>query len=177
MKVPRSVHPSPNPLPQGEGAFPSPPPLEGGGRGEGSSAESSTTEKIRLLNHARTMRQVPTPAERRLWRALRNRQLHGLRFRRQAPIGPFIVDFFCPECCLIVEVDGATHADPAADASRDAWLRSRGLRLVRFWNNDVMGNMEGVLHRIAEACSASAPTPPPTPSLKGRGSSFLAPSP
>ena len=108
---------------------------------------------------AKTMRQEMTKAELRLWLRLRKPGLPGLRFRRQTPIGSFIVDFFCPERKLIVEVDGDQHAFPTGeqtDAARDAWLREHGYRVVRFWNRDVMTNIEGVCTSIAAAASGSA---------------------
>jgi very-short-patch-repair endonuclease len=118
-----------------------------------------------LLNYARTMRQQPTPAERKLWQALRLKQI-GRKWRRQAPIGPYIVDFYCPDLRLVVEVDGATHGEPASDKLRDAWLNARGFTLLRFWNNDVMANLPGVLERIA-----AYPSPNPLPQGEGAFSS------
>ena len=97
---------------------------------------------------ARELRQSPTDAEICLWSRLRRRQLGGFRFRRQQPIGPYIVDFFCPEARLIVEVDGGQHANSAADEIRTRWIEERGYRVIRFWNNDVLGNTEGVLLNI-----------------------------
>jgi dTMP kinase len=139
--------PPPGPLPQGEGEqrrrVSSPPPLAGGGRGEGAARA--------ILAHARTMRQQPTPPERQLWRALQSKSLAGLKFRRQAPIGRYIVDFCCHEAKLIIELDGVTHIDPAADAARDAWLQGRGFQILRFWNNEIMANLEGVLQTILAA--------------------------
>jgi very-short-patch-repair endonuclease len=89
--------------------------------------------------------------ERRLWRALRSRRFGDYKFRRQQVIGPFIVDFVCPERSLVVEADGGQHAcDAASDRRRTEFLRARGYRVLRFWNNDVLTNLEGVLQRIAE---------------------------
>ena len=96
------------------------------------------------------MRGEPTPAERARWRALRNDQLHGLTFRRQAPIGHYIVDFFCPTARLIIEIDHETHADPTRDATRTQWLEAHNLRILRFRNNEVLANLDGVLLTIAE---------------------------
>ncbi len=107
------------------------------------------------------MRGEPTPAEKVLWRSLRARQT-GVKWRRQAPIGPFIVDFFCPQAHLIVEVDGATHADDA-DRDRDAWIRARGYRVLRFWNNEVLGNPDGVLRLISDTAAGGPPPPPGKP--------------
>lgn len=112
------------------------------------------------------MRRQPTTAEALLWLGLRNRQIGGLKFRRQAPIGPFIADFFCPSARLVVEVDGITHAEPATDAGRDMWMREQGLRVLRVWHDDVMRNLEGVVESIrAIACEPL----PLAPSPKGRG--------
>ena len=101
---------------------------------------------------ARELRRQLTDAERRLWNRLRRNQLDGHHFRRQRPIGPFIVDFVCMAKCLIVEVDGGQHADRAKeDASRTAYLEKKGYRVLRFWNNDVLVNAEGVLEVIRSA--------------------------
>jgi very-short-patch-repair endonuclease len=87
-----------------------------------------------------------------LWQAPRSRQLGGAEFRRQRPVGPYIVAFCCLERGLVVEPDGGQHAvQAAADAGRDAWLSRQGLRVLRFWNHDVLNNTEGVLQRIEAA--------------------------
>ncbi len=91
-----------------------------------------------------------TDAERRLWAALRARRLRHLKFRRQHPLGPFIVDFACIEHSLVIEADGGQHVDSEADARRTAWLESRGWRVMRFWNNDILANPEGVQEAILE---------------------------
>jgi very-short-patch-repair endonuclease len=106
---------------------------------------------------AKTMRRTMTSEERILWRYLRKPGIPGLRFRRQAPIGPYIVDFFCPLVRLVIEVDGGQHALSSRDEVRDAWLASRGYRVLRFWNNDVAGNIEGVCTAIARAASEPPP--------------------
>ena len=80
--------------------------------------------------------------------------LRRLQFRRQAPIGPYIADFFCPAARLVVEIDGATHTDSVADAARDRWMHAQGLVVLRFWGDDVAGNLEGVLERIRELAAA-----------------------
>jgi len=113
------------------------------------------------------MRRQPTTAEALLWLGLRNRQI-GLKFRRQAPIGPFIADFFCPSARLVVEVDGITHAESSTDAGRDAWMREQGLRVVRVWHDGVLRNLEGVVVAIRAAACEPLPL---TPSRKGRGDS------
>src|SRR5579864_2156041 len=99
----------------------------------------------------RKLRANPTDAEICLWSRLRRKQLEGFRFRRQQPIGPFIVDFFCPEAKLIIEVDGGQHDNDAArDAARTRWLEKAGHRVVRFWNYDVLTNTDGVLLTILD---------------------------
>jgi very-short-patch-repair endonuclease len=94
------------------------------------------------------MRSAPTDAERRLWRLLRDRRLSGLKFRRQVPVGPYIVDFLCVAARLIVEADGSQHAENARDEVRDAYLTREGWKVLRFWNHDVLRNRESVLDTI-----------------------------
>jgi very-short-patch-repair endonuclease len=100
---------------------------------------------------ARQLRQRSTDAERRMWSALRNRRLMRYRFRRQHPLGDFIVDFACTEFQLAIEVDGGQHSDNAVDTSRTAWLQSQGWKVLRFWNNDVLSNTNGVIETILRA--------------------------
>jgi very-short-patch-repair endonuclease len=101
---------------------------------------------------ARIMRKNPTDAEKKLWSLLRLKQLDGHRFRRQAPIGLYIVDFFCPEARLIIEVDGGQHGTAKEyDEARTTWLSQQGHRVIRFWNNDILQNPDGVLLRLREA--------------------------
>ena len=109
---------------------------------------------------ARRLRLSPTDAEIRLWSRLRRKQLDGFRFRRQHPLGPYVADFFCAEGRLIVEVDGGQHA--ADSDTRTRWLVGRGYRVIRFWNNDVLANTDGVLLAILDALhqSPSLPLPP-----------------
>ena len=104
--------------------------------------------KSDLTSNARKMRKLPTEAERVMWRLLRNEQLDHMKFRRQTPIGPYIADFVCFDRKLIVECDGGQHADSAHDAKRDAWLRSQGFTILRFWNGEVIENPRGVLDTI-----------------------------
>ena len=92
-------------------------------------------------------------AERVLWYNLRARRFYGWKFRHQVPIGPYVVDFLCPERRLIVEIDGDTHS-ALQDAGRDAWLAAHGYRIVRVSNLDVLTNLEGVLDRLAMELSA-----------------------
>ncbi len=96
---------------------------------------------------AKELRRDMTEAEKLLWSRLRARALDGHYFRRQAPIGPYIVDFVCHGRSLIVELDGGQHGD-GRDAERSRWLHSRGYRVVRFWNNEVMANTDAVLRSI-----------------------------
>jgi very-short-patch-repair endonuclease len=91
------------------------------------------------------MRSISTDAERKLWLLLRDRRLDGIKFRRQVPFGPYILDFVCFEHRLVVEADGGQHAGSATDLTRDAKLQSEGFKIVRYWNNDVLKNPEGVL--------------------------------
>ncbi len=92
-----------------------------------------------------------TDAERRLWAALRDRRLQSYKFRRQHPIGRFVVDFACTKHRLVIEADGGQHNESTADLRRTAWLESEGWRVIRFWNNDILANTEGVLSTILQA--------------------------
>ena len=115
--------------------------------------------------HARRLRREATDAERRLWYYLRNRRLGGLKFKQQETIGPFIADFACIECKLIVEADGGQHSD-ARDAARTDYLESLGWRLLRFWNNDILQQTDAVLQTILAACierQKGKPSPCPLP--------------
>ncbi len=106
------------------------------------------------LQQARALRQSPTTAEQLLWRHLRNRQLAGTKFRRQHPLGPYILDFVCLEQGLVVEVDGGQHADlqaQAYDRQRAVWLRQQGLRVLRFWNHEVVQQTNEVLAHVLQA--------------------------
>jgi very-short-patch-repair endonuclease len=99
-------------------------------------------------HRARELRRNMTDAERLLWRALR-RHLLGAHFRRQVPLGPYIVGFACLRHKLVLEIDGGQHLGSAADSVRDHWLKERGFRVLRFWNHEVMKNERGVLEVIA----------------------------
>jgi very-short-patch-repair endonuclease len=116
------------------------------------------------------LRTTSTDAEKRLWSRLRNRQLGGVKFVRQFPIGPYFADFTCREAMLIVELDGGQHAESAHDVRRTAYLDAQGYRVQRFWNNDVLKNTDGVLAAIAAALAAADELPlTPTLSPEGRG--------
>lgn len=89
-----------------------------------------------------------TEAEDRLWQELRGRRLDGIKFRRQVPVGRFVADFICADALPIVEVDGSQHADSVHDRERDAELKRRGFRVLRFWNDDVLREMNSVCDTI-----------------------------
>src|SRR5579863_8269125 len=105
-----------------------------------------------IHDYARQLRRDQTDAEARLWYRVRERRLEGFRFRRQFPIGNFMVDFCCGEQWLVVEVDGGQHMErEAADRSRSQLIEARGYRVLRFWNSDVLSNLDGVLEQILAA--------------------------
>lgn len=109
-----------------------------------------------------------TDTERKLWQALRGKQLDGQRFRRQVVIAPYIADFLCLEKRLIVAVDGGQHQEAGEyDAQRDEYLRVRGYQVLRFWNNEVNENLVGVLETILAALTAPHPNPPPPHAEEG----------
>ena len=115
--------------------------------------------------NARLMRKTPTDAEKHLWRHLRLRQLDGHRFRRQHPISRYIVDFICLEKKLIIELDGGHHSQQTQlDAERSTWLESGGYRVLRFWNNQVLQETEGVVQSILIALGNYYPLPQSSPS-------------
>lgn len=116
---------------------------------------------MKQVTKARALRKRSSDAERLLWSRLRNRRLFGLKFRRQEPIGEYIVDFVCREQNLIIELDGGHHQEQIApDLRRTAWLNSRGFRVVRYWNNDVLRDLDSVLESIRLALE-SQPSPSP----------------
>jgi very-short-patch-repair endonuclease len=119
----------------------------------------------RIHQVARTLRRNLTPAEKKLWGCLLESQLEGFQFRRQFPIGDFIVDFCCRERRLIIEIDGVQHGDDAVVVARDQrrteLLKQRGYRVVRFWNEEVLTNLEGVVEQILVELRQPPPTPPP----------------
>lgn len=128
----------------------------------------------RLTPYAKRLRSNSTDAERLLWSRLRANRLAGFKFRRQVPIGPYIVDFACFEAKLIVELDGGQPAEAVEqDARRDGWLGEQGFSVLRFWNNEVLGNLDGVLMRILGHLSV-LPSPQPL-SHEGRGVPTAAP--
>jgi very-short-patch-repair endonuclease len=113
---------------------------------------------------AKKLRKNFTDTERFLWRHLRAKQINGYKFRRQEPIGPYIVDFICQEARVIIEVDGGQHSMAREkDFDRDRWLKEQDYRVLRFWNNEVLTNINGVLEIIRD----NVKHPPLTPPLKG----------
>jgi very-short-patch-repair endonuclease len=126
---------------------------------------------MKQLDFARQLRSKQTDTESLIWSSLRAHRLLGLKFRRQQPIGAYVVDFLCPEKKLIVELDGGQHQERVGyDTVRDAWLKSEGYIVLRYWNNEVIGNLEGVLEDIGRAAGVFAeasPSPQPLPPQGG----------
>jgi very-short-patch-repair endonuclease len=125
-----------------------------------------------LLEFAREMRHIPAPAEQKLWKCLRNRQLGGFKFRRQFAIASYIADFSCPEFKLIVELDGESHEIRVDyDNERSANLAERGFEVIRFPNTEVHENLEGILLEILNECESRSsrvgPSPLPSPPSTG----------
>jgi very-short-patch-repair endonuclease len=119
-----------------------------------------------LLQHAKQLRTGQTETEQRLWYYLRGHRFLDLKFKRQKPLGRYIVDFICHECNLIVELDGGQHQQNAEyDRRRDAWLQAQGYTVLRFWNHQVMQQIDDVLEAIRVAAALS---PGPSPA-SGRG--------
>lgn len=126
--------------------------------GEGG-ARSAPGEGVKLrLSHAKKMRAAMADAERKLWLALRDRRLK-MKFRRQVPVGPFIADFLSYEHRLVVEVDGGQHEGSKRDSARDRWFATNSFKVLRFWNNDVLANLDGVLQTIVTAIDVASPHP------------------
>jgi very-short-patch-repair endonuclease len=127
-------------------------PLEGGGKRVGVKG---------LTGVARRLRKYSTDTEQHLWRHLRDRQVEGFKFRRQQPVGRYIVDFVSLDRKVVIELDGGQHALDPRDKIRDEWLRSEGYKVLRFWDNQVFDNLEGVLETIREAILTPHPDPLP----------------
>ncbi len=125
----------------------------------------------RMTEIARDLRRRQTPAEIALWGLLRNRQCHGLKFRRQVAVGTFVIDFLCSDSHLAIEVDGGIHQEPkqvASDSNRDAYLREHGYTVIRFANEEILGNPAGVI-AVLERRARRQPSPPaPLPKGEGR---------
>ena len=122
-----------------------------------------------LTGAARSLRKQSTDTEQYLWRHLRDRQVEGFKFRRQQPVGGYVVDFVNLEKKVVIELDGGQHVDDLSDKMRDEWLRGEGYEVLRFWDNQVFSNLEGVLENIRDALL----TPYPDPLPQGeRGNNF-----
>jgi adenine-specific DNA-methyltransferase len=129
-----------------------------------------TNEKIRSNKLQRTLRKEMTDAEQVLWRVLRGRQLSGLKFRRQHPFGDYILDFVCLENLLVIEVDGGQHEEQAEyDEVRTHQLHKAGFHVLRFWNNEVLKEIEAVKEKIWMVVRGLQPHPHPGPPLEGEG--------
>ena len=115
--------------------------------------------KVKSMSFAKRLRKNMTEAETRLWQRLRAKQL-SVKFRRQQPIGRYIVDFVCFEKKVVIEIDGGEHLESKSDGMRDEWFKAQGYKILRFWNNDVLKNTNGVLQVILEEVSPSPLSPP-----------------
>jgi very-short-patch-repair endonuclease len=126
----------------------------------------------RLTQFARAMRAEPTDAERKLWNLLRFKALGGYRFRRQRPVAGYILDFYCPAVRLAVELDGGQHSDgdqAMCDQIRSARLNELGVRVVRFWDDEVLKHPEAVAEQILGELERPSPPPQPSPGVPGEG--------
>jgi len=142
----------------GTDKFPPPGGRELKGGGLNSVTAKTMRKNQRQSAFARELRRKQTDAEKALWIKLRDRQIDGLKFRRQQPIGPYIVDFVCFDRKLIIEIDGGHHSEDKLlmkDNDRSKWLTEQNYQVLRFWNNEVLTNQEGVLERIRTASSPS----------------------
>ena len=129
---------------------------------------------MHLLERARILRSGQTDAEQRLWYYLRASRFMEMKFKRQKPVGRYIVDFVCHEWKLIVEVDGGQHQENAEyDSHRDTWLQGQGYKVLRFWNQDVLQQTDVVLEAIRLAVLQSALSPSPSPASGGGEQSVL----
>jgi len=129
---------------------------------------SSRKTLMRQRNFARAMRHMPMDAERKFWWQVRDRRLNGYKFKRQFLVGPYIVDFVCLDHRLVVELDGGQHSRQVAyDEARSAFLKTRGYRVLRFWNYDVLTDMDGVLERVRRELG-QPPSPQPSPPTGAR---------
>ena len=124
--------------------------------------------KVHATANARGLRSEMTDAEQRLWQAIRGKQILNNRFRRQHPIGSYIADFACIDKKLVIELDGGQHQEQTAyDENRTVFLNTQGWQVLRFWNNEVLENMDGVLVHIVEILAALPPSQPSP--CKGEG--------
>ena len=124
---------------------------------------------LNLTEPARELRKQSTEAERLLWNRIRAKQVAGFKFRRQEQIGRFIVDFVCYQKSLIIEADGSQHAvEVEKDNERTLWLNAQGFHVLRFWNNEILTNINGVLAVIQDYLDKHPPLPDPLPQ-RGEG--------
>lgn len=117
--------------------------------------------RVPAIDRARALRRNQTDAETLLWSRLRGRQLQGFKFRRQHPLGAFTLDFVCLDAGLAIEIDGGQHSEPAAqahDARRTTFIEQQGLRVIRFWNHEVLTETVAVLEKILQTLRALTPT-------------------
>lgn len=116
-------------------------------------------KKVRFVR--RKLRKNFTDAERLIWRHIRNRQIGGFKFFRQYSVGLCVLDFYCPKKRIAIEIDGGQHAEETKryDDKRTDFLNKRGIRVIRFWNNEVLSNLEGVVGRIVEEINNNSPQP------------------
>lgn len=135
-----------------------------------------TSPTINARQRAKSLRQDQTPGEKMLWMKLRAQRFHGYKFRRQVPVGPYIVDFLCVEENLIIEIDGSSHWEPGAqerDRDREAYLQSLGFRILRFTNLETVQSLATVLERLRLFLEGdydeATDDPSPLPSPSGRG--------
>ncbi|MGH6767827.1 MAG: endonuclease domain-containing protein, partial [Xanthobacteraceae bacterium] len=119
-------------------------------RGEGTEPGARESKKSVPVLRARSLRAHMTDAEAKLWFALRDRRFTNFKFRRQVPVGPFIADFICYKVRVVVEVDGGQHSESKSDEQRDRWFSANDFLVLRFWNNEVLRNLEGVLTSLLE---------------------------
>ena len=132
------------------------------GRGQGEGHHGPSVIPNHLLQFARDLRKDQTDAEARLWAILRNKRLAGKKFRRQHAIPPYVVDFFCNEASLVIEVDGGQHGETRRrDEERTAFLEEKGLRVIRFWNHEVLQSTDAVLEVIWRELHGPSSRPSP----------------
>jgi len=145
---------------------------EVGHEADGRGSQSRFSRTAHMTKRARRLRSNTTDAEARIWRALRRNQIKNAGFRRQHPMGPFILDFYCPSLRLGIEIDGGQHSfdeNRLSDERRSQWFSERGILIVRFWNNDVLANTVGVLSAIARVVDERIRAQTPSLPLSGGG--------
>jgi very-short-patch-repair endonuclease len=141
--------------------LPSPRSRWGGVGGWGTMSHRTPRPIDKRVPRARELRHDPTDAEKKLWQYLRQLSPERSHLRRQATISPYFADFACHRTRIVIEVDGGQHADSASDERRTRYLEANGYRVLGFWNNDVLGNIEGVVEIICNAVDLGEGPPPP----------------